>query len=409
MTKHDTWIDYYHEVKNFEQLSTEDRDRVIARLYCDKNEAFGQEILQEFSKQKAHVPTKRKNQRVDDESTVEILDDQAEDPISSLSNETYDTESYTGGSPSYYADSHKTRKYTLTFYELDRQGGEGSEYLLDDDSSLDERLLLSSIGFTTLTPKDSKLNPVFFAEGIYQQVRQWQRCIKIESTYFPPLAVDDEQLNLNTFLTSTLDTVFKSKEKKEIDLISEDIAPFLRYLFPSRGRIEYAWEAPSFLHPSKGVGRQRHDFIMYEADCTEIGCGEVKVGNVTHSLLENDRARIIETMKRQMHVRIFKSKGIKEIKTFGIFCNNYDIELYVLYFVDSHDQEPYNVQHLQTLKLPTTKDTYTFMGETLEYILGFKNLMLSSLPNDDDQNKPLIHQNYSHLIKPTISFIKEKR
>lgn len=75
----------------------------------------------------------------------------------------------------------------------------------------------------------------------------------------------------------------------------------------------------------------RLDFV-FDANDQEIGCGEVKVCNHNSSLLDNDRARIAETLKRQLHVRIMKCKDPEQMVTFGMFCNDHDIELYIMSF-----------------------------------------------------------------------------
>lgn len=81
----------------------------------------------------------------------------------------------------------------------------------------------------------------------------------------------------------------------------------------------------------------RLDFVFYAND-QEIGCGEVKVCNDNPSLLDNDRARIAKTLKRQLHVRIMKCKDQKHMVTFGMFCDGHEIELYIMSFNEKAEQ-----------------------------------------------------------------------
>jgi hypothetical protein len=66
-----------------------------------------------------------------------------------------------------------------------------------------------------------------------------------------------------------------------------------------------------------------------------------------------------------------KCKDQKELVTFGIFCNGYDIELYTMAF-DHKAEQPYQLYKIQTLTAPSSLRTYTNMEETLENLKSFK-------------------------------------
>ncbi|KAI9020150.1 hypothetical protein CLU79DRAFT_690578, partial [Phycomyces nitens] len=74
------------------------------------------------------------------------------------------------------------------------------------------------------------------------------------------------------------------------------------------------------LPTDKGCKRVRTDFVLV-ANGQEVGCGEIKFPGTTSQLSEEDRARIAEMLKRQLHVRIMKSKDPKEFVTFGMVFN----------------------------------------------------------------------------------------
>lgn len=103
----------------------------------------------------------------------------------------------------------------------------------------------------------------------------------------------------------------------------------------------------------------------------EVGCGEIKPPDTTPQLVEEDRARTAETLKRQLHVRIMKSKDPKEFVTFGVVFNGFSIELYVMAF-EYKKKPPYQFYEVEKLKLPSSPDLYTNMEETLENFTGFK-------------------------------------
>jgi hypothetical protein len=52
------------------------------------------------------------------------------------------------------------------------------------------------------------------------------------------------------------------------------------------------------------------------ANGQEVGCGEIKPPGTTSQLVKEDRARTAEILKRQLHVRIMKSKYPKEFVYF---------------------------------------------------------------------------------------------
>jgi hypothetical protein len=110
------------------------------------------------------------------------------------------------------------------------------------------------------------------------------------------------------------------------------------------------------------------DFIILN-EGRELGCGEIKPIGTPIALLEEDRARLAETMKRQLNVRIMKAKSIKEFQTFGFFIYGFEIELYVMRF---DEENGYQLYLSQNITLPTTSSSYSNMDITLGLLLAFK-------------------------------------
>lgn len=50
----------------------------------------------------------------------------------------------------------------------------------------------------------------------------------------------------------------------------------------------------------------------------EVGCGEVKKPGVSKALLNEDNMRVLEVMKRQLHLRLCRAKKEYEAVTFGV-------------------------------------------------------------------------------------------
>lgn len=115
----------------------------------------------------------------------------------------------------------------------------------------------------------------------------------------------------------------------------------------------------------------RTDFLLYNT-YQELGCGEVKVGNVNDKMLEEDRDRLGEMLKKQLHDRIFHAKTKNEFKSFGFFIYNSTIEIYTCEFTINKE---YAFVLLRSIILSTLKTTYTAMEETLETLMSFKVIL----------------------------------
>lgn len=107
------------------------------------------------------------------------------------------------------------------------------------------------------------------------------------------------------------------------------------------------------------------------ANGQEVGCGEIKPPGTTSHLVEEDRARTAEILKRQLHVRIMESKDPKEFVTFGVVFNGFNIELYIMAF-DFENTPSYQFYETEKLKLPSSPELYTNIEETIENLASFK-------------------------------------
>lgn len=104
----------------------------------------------------------------------------------------------------------------------------------------------------------------------------------------------------------------------------------------------------------------------------EIGCGEVKKGSALYDLKVKDKMRVLEIMKRQLHIRLQYARDESEVFALGlgiwgtaaVTCCRMRMDLsrgVCLYLQDD------------TLTLPTTYDTFAHMDTALETILKLTN------------------------------------
>jgi hypothetical protein len=112
----------------------------------------------------------------------------------------------------------------------------------------------------------------------------------------------------------------------------------------------------------------RTDFLLYHSNQV-LGCGEVKFNCADERLNEEDRTRLGESLKKQLHYRIKQAKSTKELYVFGIFVVDDIIELYCSSF---SKEKGYSFVLLKEIVLPTLMTSYTSLEESLEILFSLK-------------------------------------
>lgn len=92
---------------------------------------------------------------------------------------------------------------------------------------------------------------------------------------------------------------------KETNFIIKHVA-FLIEAVVNSSRLHLEWDATPncYLNCDLNIQHCRHDLILYAKDGTEIATGEVKPCNASDILVEMDKIRIAESMKKQLHQRL---------------------------------------------------------------------------------------------------------
>ncbi|KAI8877740.1 hypothetical protein K501DRAFT_197552 [Backusella circina FSU 941] len=102
----------------------------------------------------------------------------------------------------------------------------------------------------------------------------------------------------------------------------------------------------------------------------EVGCGEVKRPGVSEALLNEDKMRVLEVMKRQLHLRLFHAKKEYEAVTFGILVQGTTVIL--LRMQMDLENGVYMYHEECPFALPTTYHTHAHMDIALEVISKFR-------------------------------------
>ncbi|KAI9267025.1 hypothetical protein EDC94DRAFT_692268 [Helicostylum pulchrum] len=169
-----------------------------------------------------------------------------------------------------------------------------------------------------------ELMPTILSDEEYSKVKEERMKVKENQSYHPPIAITPDQLHLYTLLCDMTDTVIDEKkrthEKSKIGFTVDNIQ--------------------NISSPPK---------MYYHTN--EIGARETKLPGIYEKLIEEDRTRTAEILKRQLHVRIMKSKDRKEFRTFGMAFSGFDIEFYVMVF-DDEKKSPYQFHQIEQVKLP---------------------------------------------------------
>ncbi|KAI9301921.1 hypothetical protein BJ944DRAFT_152216, partial [Cunninghamella echinulata] len=116
----------------------------------------------------------------------------------------------------------------------------------------------------------------------------------------------------------------------------------------------------------------------------EVGNGEIKPPKTSQDQIIMDRIRIIETAKRQLHLRLLNALTEKELFTFGMMIAGYKVELYTVFFKNGF----YGYKKIEEFTLPTHFNTYSSIDEALEFMLSFKNVMESTVDHNNNLTLP---------------------
>ncbi|RCI03301.1 hypothetical protein CU098_011856, partial [Rhizopus stolonifer] len=186
--------------------------------------------------------------------------------------------------------------------------------------------------------------------NVYENIREFRRSIQSRKLYNQPQAsINHLELSMNNIICS------------ELNLIASSVASFLSPFFSAYDRVQMEFYAVSWLRPDILIRAEQHGKVV------EVACGEVKNINATQEKLNEDKTRVLEIMKRQLHIRLRHAKSSNKAVTFEILVQvsllRMTMDLVKGVYV-YHEQTPFT--------LPTTYETYAHMDISLELIYSSK-------------------------------------
>ncbi|CAO3658407.1 unnamed protein product [Rhizopus stolonifer] len=248
-------------------------------------------------------------------------------------------------------------------------------------------------------------------KNVYKNILTFKRAVQKHTLYIQSHPCTTlEQVALNNIITSTYLLHGKPKIKSkgsELNFVASSVSIFLNPLFSAHDQIQVEFDTTSWIFKQNNIDnvRLRPDIIFnyqQQEEVVEVGCGEVKKPGVSQALLDEDKIRVLEVMKRQLHLRLYHAKKEYEAATFGVLVQGATVILLEMKMDLENGVYMYHEQ--QPFTLPTTHHTHAHMEIALEVITKFKNKMLNSLLRAEDHNCQNIWSLYKPHVRPTVSY-----
>ncbi|CAO3615050.1 unnamed protein product [Mucor hiemalis] len=246
---------------------------------------------------------------------------------------------------------------------------------------------------------DADNNSSSLPENVYKNIHAFKRAIQRGTLYIPPHTYTTlNQMAFDNVITSAYLLHGKPRIKgkgSEISQVALSVSTFLCPLFSAHDEVQVEFDNTSWIfkqQDASDIESLRPDIILYHQQqevVVEIGCGEVKKPGVSESLLKEDKMRVLEVMKRQLHLRLYHAKKEYEAVTFGILvqgkvikksyhicflpyllCKGTTVILLKMHMDLENGVYMYHEEYPFTL--PTTYHTYAHMDIALEIISNFK-------------------------------------
>lgn len=362
------------------------------------------------------------NQTEEDESIVDVDDlfEEAESNEGSFISTTTDNSYILLDSAEVEEKMPAKKQYYLSMQEI-APSTNPKKYSIDGDLNFEERIALSAMNYRVQLPKTMP-QLMQFSPEFNALLREFNRSIAFDKAMnvstLPILCANEQNLACMLLFTSNrlkkqaqiLPCAISKKYNVEKNNEMNFLVQYVALLFESliiNSKLHLNWDVTpnSYTNCELDVHFNRHDFILHTADGMEIGTGEIKPYQATDALVEEDRCRIAESCKKQLHQRLLVARSKNELQTYGIMVNGTKVQLSTLQLSETGE---YNYYIIYDAILPTTRDTYAFMEETLVKLVQFVNLMENSLIKPEEMADELILPEYSPFLKPTVYMINKE-
>ncbi|KAI8051807.1 hypothetical protein BDF21DRAFT_177271 [Thamnidium elegans] len=180
-------------------------------------------------------------------------------------------------------------------------------------------------------------------ENVYKNILAFKRAMQKRTLYIQPHTCSNlEQMALNSIITSSYLLHGKPRIKSkgsEIDLVTSSVSTFLSPLFSAHDQIQIKFDTTSWIFKQQDDidnASLRPDIIFncqQQEGVVEVGCGEIKKPGASQALLDEDKMRVLEVMKQQLHLRLRRAKKEYEAVTFGVLVQGTTVILLTMKWI----------------------------------------------------------------------------
>lgn len=135
-------------------------------------------------------------------------------------------------------------------------------------------------------------------------------------------------------------------------------------MFAYSAHLFVRWDTSSGVY-DESKKKMHPDFTICTLGGFEVSCEKIKLPEAKSNDVEEDRCRVPEHLKKQLHKRLQVASEEKELVAFGFFVFGEELELSMRLF----KEERYEYSVIKQLKLPTMCTTFENMDKSLEFLL----------------------------------------
>ncbi|GAA5806428.1 hypothetical protein HPULCUR_011962 [Helicostylum pulchrum] len=194
------------------------------------------------------------------------------------------------------------------------------------------------------------------------------------------------------------------RRSSEIDFIVKSVSGLFCSLWSPHDEITVSWDFTTWANKQNMPDSvsTRPD-LVFHTEFNEIGNGEIKPAGTPKPCVDLARARVLETCKRQLYVRLKTAVLLGEAVTFGVLVYGVCYEIFIVSFSDGY----YPYERVSVGLLPTSHNTYSCAEKALKDLVRLKESMKMSLTTESttdeftlvDENNLLPIVSYSSIVK----------
>jgi len=144
-------------------------------------------------------------------------------------------------------------------------------------------------------------------------------------------------------------------------------------------------------------GLERPD-IVFSHNGVTVGCGEIKPFHTSKALIDEDRARLPEFMKRILHERVVGAQTEDEFAVFGFLVSGGEVEISLMRLIDGE----YLYKVYTGIVLSSTLGNTDSIAQLLARLYFVRQWITATIPTTVEGPRLFYDRN---MLKPTLRLI----